>query len=96
MFCPRLVDKKGKKKLKMDKKSELLLFAQTSVQPSFFQCFPTFSGVFSGFNHRYRLFPVFILDATIGMTFLRLFLMVAIVIANDHRQRSFAQVYSGR
>ena len=58
-------------------------FAKTSV-------YPWFSDVFQCF---FRFQPLFILDATIGTTFLRLFPIVAIVIANDHRQRPLAQVY---
>ena len=72
----------------MAKKSELLLFAKTSVQPSLFdglQCFFRFQPSLTTIS------DVF-LDTTIGKTFLRLFPMVAIVVANNHRQRSFAQV----
>ena len=76
----------------MAKKMELLFFAKTLVQPSFLmfydvlRCFfrfqpslTTISNVCFRCNHR--------------NDFLRLFPMVAIVVANDHRQRSFAQVY---
>ena len=73
----------------MANKSELILFAKTSVQPSFYDVFQCFSG----FNHRLPLFPMFFLDAAIGTTFLQLFSMVAIVVTNGHRQRSFPQVY---
>ena len=36
---------------------------------------------------------MFFWDATIGMNFFRLFPTIAIVVVNNHRQRSFAQVY---
>ena len=52
-----------------------------------------FSDVFSGFNHLNDYFQCFFGDAIIGNDFFQLFSMVAIVGANDDRQRSFAQVY---
>ena len=71
----------------MAKKSELLLFAKILVQPSF-------SNVFRCF---FRFQPSFM---TIFYVFLRcnhwnkFFPIIAIVGANDDRQRSFAQVQS--
>ena len=74
------------------KTSELLLFAKR-----FNHRFLMFSKVLQCFS-RFQpslttIFDVF-LDAIIGTTFFRLFPMVAIIVAIDHRQRSFAQVYS--
>ena len=76
------------KRLKRAKKSELLFFAKTSVQSSFSKVFWCFY-VFPCFNHRWRLFSMFFLDATTGTTFSDYFRLVG---ANDDRQRSFAQV----
>ena len=59
MFCPRLVGKNGKEKLKMAKKSELFLFSKTSVQPSFsdaFRCFPMFFQVSTIINNYFLCF----------------------------------------
>ena len=71
----------------MAKKSELLLFAKTSVQSSFsdiFQCF---------FRAQLSLMTIFddFLGATIGNDYFRLFATIAIVRANDDRRQCIAQ-----
>ena len=53
-----------------------------------------FSDVFSGFNIHQQLIPNVSLDETIQNNFSPLFLTIAIVVANDDRKQSFAQVYN--
>ena len=84
---PKISWLEGSKKAQNGQKTEFLLFAKTSVEPSLSDVFLCFT-MFFLFQPSLTTNFYFFLVTTIITTFLRLFPMVAIVVANDHRQRS--------